>query len=147
MNSAVVTFKCEQGDATILTRLLDYVYNSLVLCLIRPTPSPPTSTPLLASIVLYHPVYAKEEVRKVKVVHFDNQTLGDKFASLLVKVFRKGFDIVTGYKHVDLKAAMEKAEKEGRKGMSLMEMREKGLIMTPEQWLAVSIASLSSGLP
>jgi ubiquinol oxidase len=90
--------------------------------------------------VLYHPVYAKEEVRKVKVVHFDNQTLGDKFASALVKVFRKGFDIVTGYKHVDLKAAMEKAEKEGRKGMSLKEMRERGLVMTPEQWLAVSFA-------
>lgn len=55
-----------------------------------------------------------------------------------MKLFRKGFDIVTGYKHVDIKAAIEKAEKEGQKGMSLKEMRDKGLVMTPEQWLAVS---------
>lgn len=100
----------------------------------------PTNVPLHDSTntVLYHPVYGKEEVSKVKVVHFENKTLGDKFAAGLVKLFRKGFDIVTGYKHVDIQEAIAKAEKEGSGKMTLKEMREKGLVMTPEQWLAVS---------
>lgn len=71
-------------------------------------------------------------------MHFENQSFGDKFAASLVKLFRKGFDIVTGYRHVDVKAAIEQARKEGKKDMSLKEMREAGLVMTPEQWLAVS---------
>jgi ubiquinol oxidase len=88
--------------------------------------------------VLYHPVYAKDELKKVKVVRYDVQTFGDKFASGLVKLFRKGFDIVTGYKHVDIKLALQEAERKGKKDMSLAEMRKAGLVMTPEQWLAVS---------
>lgn len=79
----------------------------------------------------------------MKVVHFENKTLSDKFASALVKLFRKGFDIVTGYKHVDVQEALKKFEQEtGKKDMSLKEMRERGLVMTPEQWLAVSYDNL-----
>lgn len=65
-----------------------------------------------------------------------------------MKIFRKGFDIVTGYKHSNPADALAAAKKQGKENLTLQEMRDAGLVMTPQQWLAVSnVMFLLPGYP
>ena len=87
--------------------------------------------------VLYHPVYNTQDLHSVKVLTHENKTLSDKFAAGLVKLFRRGFDIVTGYKHTDPKAVLDATSDKAKAQMSLQDMRKKGLVMDEKQWLSV----------
>lgn len=48
--------------------------------------------------VLAHPVYQPADLEKVKIVHFEPKTLGDRLAYIMVRFARRGFDLVSGYK-------------------------------------------------
>jgi len=85
---------------------------------------------------MYHPVYSEEEVKSVKVVRHVPKIFADRLAARLVKTFRYGFDLVTGYKHSSPEAALQQAAKEGKKNLTLEEMRKSGLVMDPNQWLS-----------
>lgn len=77
--------------------------------------------------VLFHPVYSNSEIKAVEVLHRGPETLADKFAATLVKISRKCFDIVSGYKHRPLPPNF--------KDMSLQELRQGGYILDESQWL------------
>lgn len=74
----------------------------------------------------------------MKVLHYDEKTFGDRLVSNLVKLFRGGFDLVTGYKHHSPEEALKEAKKAGVENLSLEQMRAKGLVMDPNQWMRVS---------
>ncbi|KAF8685514.1 alternative oxidase [Rhizoctonia solani] len=76
--------------------------------------------------VLFHPVYTEEELNSVSVFHRPAENLGDKLAFGLVKIARRCFDILSGYKH--------KPIPEGS-NMSIAELRKGGYLMTEEGWL------------
>jgi len=78
--------------------------------------------------VLFHPVYSADELRAVKVLHREAKTFGDKFAANLVKLTRRAFDLVSGYKH--------KAMPANAATMSLEELRRGGYVLTEAQWLS-----------
>ena len=80
-------------------------------------------------------MYGDGETAQVKVLSYENKTFGDKLVASLVKLFRGGFDLVTRYKHHSPEQALKEAEKAGVKHLSLEQMREKGLVMDPNQWL------------
>ncbi|KAH8917585.1 alternative oxidase [Atractiella rhizophila] len=84
--------------------------------------------------VMFHPVYSEAEVKAVKVARWDSEKMGDKVAHNLVKLLRKGFDIVTGYKHANPAEAVAQLGEAG-KNMSVEELRKRGIIMTPDQWM------------
>ncbi|KAG0146123.1 hypothetical protein CROQUDRAFT_723033 [Cronartium quercuum f. sp. fusiforme G11] len=77
---------------------------------------------------LFHPVYEPDELKQVKIVRHEPKDLSDRIVSSLVKLIRLGFDTVTRYKHP--------IEHQENSGKSLNEMRQKGLVMTPQQWMA-----------
>ncbi|KAH9480475.1 Alternative oxidase, mitochondrial [Psilocybe cubensis] len=76
--------------------------------------------------VLFHPVYSPEELKAVEVLHRNPKTLGDKFAAGLVKLSRRIFDFVSGYKHNTNPPAP---------GMTLEELRKAGYMLSEKQWL------------
>ncbi|KAH8114645.1 alternative oxidase [Phellopilus nigrolimitatus] len=90
--------------------------------------------------VLFHPVYTKDEMKVVTpVVHRDERKFSDKYASLLVKIMRTGFDLVSGYKHKEIPAGST---------MSLEELRKKGYVMTEKGWLnRVLFLETVAGIP
>ncbi|KAM0747600.1 alternative oxidase [Meredithblackwellia eburnea MCA 4105] len=86
--------------------------------------------------VLHHPVYTQEQVDAVKVVRHKRTTISDKLASFMVAISRKGFDLITGYKHSSPEEAREAMEKEGVTELSLQELRKRGFVMDVPQWMA-----------
>lgn len=76
--------------------------------------------------VLFHPVYTSSELKAVEVLHREPDNLRDRAASFFVKSLRKGFDLVSGYRH--------KPIPEGSK-MSLEELRKGGYVLTEAQWM------------
>ncbi|KAF8508211.1 alternative oxidase [Gautieria morchelliformis] len=86
------------------------------------------SPPILGDWVLFHPVYTPEELKSVSLLHHEAKTWSDKLALVFVSVLRKGFDIVSRYKH--------KPVPEGAKNMTIEELRKGGYIMDEKQWLA-----------
>lgn len=76
--------------------------------------------------VLFHPVYTREELASVRVLHKEAENFGDKAALGLVKLARSIFDFVSRYKHhegpVDPNA-------------SIAELRESGVLLDDKQWL------------
>ncbi|GAA93500.1 uncharacterized protein L969DRAFT_95849 [Mixia osmundae IAM 14324] len=84
--------------------------------------------------LLFHPTYTKDEVEAVKVVHRANLTLSDRVADWAIGAIRWTFDAATGYAHFDAKKADELAKKRGAT-LSLQELREAGLAMSPKLWM------------
>ncbi|KZW03346.1 mitochondrial alternative oxidase [Exidia glandulosa HHB12029] len=76
--------------------------------------------------VLFHPAYSDAEMKAVKVVRHERRTLSDKVASMFVYTLRKGFDIVSLYRHKEIPA---------NSTMSLQELRTGGYSMDPHAWL------------
>ncbi|KAF9481183.1 alternative oxidase [Pholiota conissans] len=76
--------------------------------------------------VLFHPVYSKEELKAVQVLHREGKTVGDKVAYGLVKLARKIFDFVSGYKHIETPPSPN---------MSLEQLRKAGYMLSEKQWL------------
>ena len=89
--------------------------------------------------VLYHPVYTEEQVRAVRVTHHESNSFADKLAAGLVKTFRKGFDLVTFYRHSSPEAALKAAAKQGKTNLTVQEMRKAGLTMDDRQCMNVSV--------
>ena len=96
--------------------------------------------------VLFHPVYTQEELKAVevrrsfhhtlpscfltfsKVLHREAKTVSDKLAYGLVRLARRIFDLVSGYKHVQI-APDEK--------MTVQQLRKAGYLLDDRQWLNV----------
>ncbi|KZT40661.1 AOX, alternative oxidase mitochondrial precursor [Sistotremastrum suecicum HHB10207 ss-3] len=76
--------------------------------------------------VLFHPVYSPEELKAIEVVHRDATTFADKLAATMVMIARRGFDLVSRYKHKPIPA---------NHNMSLEELRKGGYVMDESQWL------------
>ncbi|KAI0345764.1 alternative oxidase [Trametopsis cervina] len=76
--------------------------------------------------VLFHPVYSAEELRAVKVLHRDSSRFSDKLAYALVRIARKGFDIVSGYKDKKIPSGSN---------MTLEELQKGGYVLTEHQWM------------
>ncbi|KAL5527883.1 hypothetical protein ACEPAG_6684 [Sanghuangporus baumii] len=77
--------------------------------------------------VLYRPVYTAEELKAVQsTVHRREVTLSDKMASGLVRLARKMFDLVSGYKHKPLPLGTN---------MTVEELRKEGYVMTEVGWM------------
>ncbi|PRQ71770.1 alternative oxidase, partial [Rhodotorula toruloides] len=74
--------------------------------------------------VLSHPVYQREDLEKVQVVHFEPKTLGDRLAYMMVRFARRGFDLVSGYK-VRLRSCI-----------SVEELQKEGFLMSEKQWMS-----------
>lgn len=86
-----------------------------------------TTTPAIhGDWVLFHPVYTKDELHSVQVMHRSPTTISDRIASLLVRTARKGFDLVSGYKE---RAVPPNAN------MSIEELRKGGYALSEQQWL------------
>jgi hypothetical protein len=77
--------------------------------------------------VLFHPVYSPQELKAVEVIHREAKTVSDKVARGLVKVARKMFDVVSGYKHKPLPP--------NYKELSVQHLRDKGYILDTAAWL------------
>ncbi|BGP41795.1 inducible alternative oxidase 2 [Rhodotorula kratochvilovae] len=94
-------------------------------------PSRPHEAYLMA-----YPVYSKEELDAIKVIHYEPKTLADKWARWLVKTARWGFDLVSGYKHADSEAARAAAKKDGKgDNLSLQQLRDLGYLMKRDDWM------------
>jgi len=76
--------------------------------------------------VLFHPVYSPEELHSVEVLHREAKTFGDKLAASFVIVLRRGFDIISFYKHKEIPP---------NSTMTLEELRKGGYVMDETQWL------------
>ncbi|GAA5985018.1 hypothetical protein JCM11641_000820 [Rhodosporidiobolus odoratus] len=85
--------------------------------------------------VMSHPVYSKEELA-VDIVHHKPTNVGDKLAYWMVKAARKGFDVVSGYKHASPEAAREAAARDGKGNLSSQELVKEGYLMNERQWMA-----------
>ncbi|BGP09786.1 inducible alternative oxidase 2 [Rhodotorula toruloides] len=111
---------------------------------IVPTPEPSTPAPKdewkhsrpHEDWVLSHPVYQRADLEKVQVVHFEPKTLGDRLAYMMVRFARRGFDLVSGYKHADPAAAREAAKKAGKENLSVEELQKEGFLMSEKQWMS-----------
>ncbi|BGP26182.1 inducible alternative oxidase 2 [Rhodotorula toruloides] len=86
--------------------------------------------------VLSHPVYQPTDLEKVQVVHFEPKTFGDRLAYMMVGFARRGFDLVSGYKHADPAAAREAAKKAGKENLSVEELQKEGFLMSEKQWMS-----------
>ncbi|BGP49956.1 inducible alternative oxidase 2 [Rhodotorula kratochvilovae] len=94
-------------------------------------PSRPHEAYLMA-----YPVYSKEELDAIKVIHYEPKTLADQWARWLVKTARWGFDLVSGYKHADSEAARAAAKKDGKgDNLSLQQLRDIGYLMKRDDWM------------
>ncbi|KAK7690026.1 hypothetical protein QCA50_006670 [Cerrena zonata] len=76
--------------------------------------------------VLFHPVYSREELHSVEVLHHQAKTFHDRIAVIFVRLLRWGFDLVSGYKHKPIPP---------NSNMSLEELRKGGYVMTEHDWL------------
>ncbi|EJD50700.1 alternative oxidase [Auricularia subglabra TFB-10046 SS5] len=76
--------------------------------------------------VLFHPAYTKQENDAVRVVRHERKTMSDKLAAFFVAGLRRGFDIVSRYKHKDIPP---------NSNMNLQQLREGGYTMDPHMWL------------
>lgn len=76
---------------------------------------------------MFHPVYTPQELKSVEVLHQKAGTPQDMIGYGLVKFFRWGYDLVTGYKH---KALPENADK-----MTIQELRKAGYLLSDTDWL------------
>ncbi|EIM85890.1 alternative oxidase [Stereum hirsutum FP-91666 SS1] len=76
--------------------------------------------------VLFHPVYAPDELKSVEVLHREPTTLADRNAKRFMRLCRVGFDIVSGYRHKPIPPDAN---------MSLEELRKKGYAMDEHAWL------------
>ncbi|KAF9046402.1 alternative oxidase-domain-containing protein [Panaeolus papilionaceus] len=76
--------------------------------------------------VLFHPVYSPSELKAVEVIHRNPKTVTDKVAYALVRIARRTFDIVSGYKH---------PTGPPEPGMTVEELRKSGHALSPKQWL------------
>ncbi|KAK4330130.1 Alternative oxidase [Rhodotorula toruloides] len=96
---------------------------------IVPTPEPSTPAPKdewkhsrpHEDWVLSHPVYQREDLEKVQVVHFEPKTLGDRLAYMM---------------HADPAAAREAAKKAGKENLSVEELQKEGFLMSEKQWMS-----------
>ncbi|KAG9075645.1 hypothetical protein FS749_012666 [Ceratobasidium sp. UAMH 11750] len=73
-----------------------------------------------------NPVYTKEELELVNVLHRVPDCAGDKIALSLVKLCRWGFDFCSGYRSKPIPPGSN---------MTLAELRAGRYIMTPSEWL------------
>ncbi|GAA6064106.1 hypothetical protein JCM10212_003669 [Sporobolomyces blumeae] len=94
-------------------------------------PSRPHEQWLLSS-----PVYTKDDVNAIDVIYLEPKSLGDKIARGLVSFARKGFDIVTGYKHASPQAGQAALAQDGKGELSLDEKRKQGYVLTEAQWMS-----------
>ncbi|KAG9005428.1 hypothetical protein FRB93_009734 [Tulasnella sp. JGI-2019a] len=95
----------------------------------RPIDSPSTGTSAMPTgdWVMMHPVYTRDEVDSVQVIHRPAKSMSDHAAQFFVKCLRFGFDLVSRYRHKPLTPEASR--------LSLEDMRKQGYAMTPEQWL------------
>lgn len=89
--------------------------------------------------VLYHPVYGPEEVKSIQVTRHPDKTLSDKAATALIRLFRFGFDLVSGYRHSTPEDAKRLAASLGKETLTLEDMRKANLVMDTKQWLIVGL--------
>ncbi|KAL8278283.1 hypothetical protein RQP46_009315 [Phenoliferia psychrophenolica] len=99
-----------------------------------PGAPPPNSRPW-SDWVLHHPVYNQAQLDSIKVIRHERKTVSDNIASSLVAISRKGFDLVTGYKHSSPEDARKVMEKEGLTELPLAELRKRGFVMDVPQWM------------
>ncbi|KAF8879887.1 alternative oxidase-domain-containing protein [Gymnopilus junonius] len=76
--------------------------------------------------VLFHPVYSKDEMTSVEVLHRVPTTFSDSLAHWLVKTARTIFDWVVGYKHIETPPTPD---------MTIEQLRKAGYLLTEKQWL------------
>jgi len=76
--------------------------------------------------VLFHPVYTEEELRGVEVLHQEAKTIPDKLAYAMVILARKIFDMVSGYKHINIPPDEK---------MTLQDLRKAGYLLDDRAWL------------
>lgn len=93
------------------------------------TPGPASTVPTMVrgDWVLFHPVYSPEELKAVDVLHRKPETMSDKASATMVKLARKIFDIVSGYKNKPLPPDY--------KEWSVQKLRDKGYILDDKAWL------------
>ncbi|KAI0320153.1 alternative oxidase [Amylostereum chailletii] len=90
------------------------------------TPTIAKSVDVKGDWVLFHPVYTPAELKAPEVLHHDAKNFSDWLAASFVKVARKSFDIVSGYKHKSIPPDS---------AMSLEQLRKEGYVMDEQAWL------------
>jgi ubiquinol oxidase len=62
---------------------------------------PPKNAPSikLTPPAWHHPIYNEEDMRAIKIAHRESKTWSDWVALGLCRMFRKGMDLSTGYRH------------------------------------------------
>ena len=62
---------------------------------------PPKNAPgiKLTPPAWHHPLYSEEDMKSIKVAHRESKTWSDWVALAFCRLFRKGMDISTGYRH------------------------------------------------
>ncbi|KAI5122449.1 hypothetical protein M0805_008761 [Coniferiporia weirii] len=94
---------------------------------IRPVGHDAASKPVTGDWVLFHPVYAPQELKVIQPsVHRDERQVSDKLANYLVRFCRFGFNLVSGYKHKEVPPGST---------MTLEELRKGGYVSTERVWL------------
>ncbi|PAV17270.1 alternative oxidase [Pyrrhoderma noxium] len=77
--------------------------------------------------VLFHPVYSSNELKAIEPsVHYEGKTFADRWAHGLVRIARRCFDLVSGYKNKQIPVGST---------MSVAELRKEGYLMTEKGWL------------
>lgn len=73
--------------------------SSATTATVGPAPASETdASDRLSPYLMAYPVYSREELDAIKVVHHEPKTMGDRVARWLVTTARWGFDTISGYK-------------------------------------------------
>jgi hypothetical protein len=62
---------------------------------------PPKNAPgiKLTPPAWHHPIYSEEDMKAIRIAHRDSKTWSDWVALAFCRLFRKGMDLSTGYRH------------------------------------------------
>ncbi|ORY34016.1 alternative oxidase 1 [Naematelia encephala] len=92
---------------------------------------------------MMNPIYTEEDLNTVQVVHRTPVTIGDKAAHGTVKFLRACFDFFTGYRDEHIPA-----EVLAQRPIPIKELRQKGLLLSDNNWLLrVILLESIAGVP
>lgn len=93
-------------------------------------PGPSHVAAMTGSWTMMNPIYTESEMDVVKVVHRPPETTSDGAVFRLVKLLRRGFDLVTGYNNTHIDEATL-----AMRPLPIAELRAKGQLLSDKNWL------------
>ncbi|WWC89381.1 alternative oxidase, mitochondrial [Kwoniella dendrophila CBS 6074] len=79
---------------------------------------------------MMNPIYTEQELDTIKIVTRTPETVADKAAHGTVKILRRAFDFLTGYKATPIPDEVLKQDP-----LPIQELRSKGLLLSHHKWL------------